>query len=248
MTERAHYTMKKYFIILLITICLSVAGCSSRNTSNSTNDSEIIESDVKADNVPNVISNAGITLDNRDTEVELQENYYPEIPAFYQSDYPNIPFGNSTIQKGGNLLTCLSMIESYITYKTITPDLFIEVHDKLCSAGSDTLTEDSIYDFAESLNKNVTKEKFEIENISSYLLKQHAILLLHIPHNSMYGMSSSYLIITGMNENGVEVRDPVRTNVDSFGHSNYDNPTYSIYDLCTAASTDSFVYIIYQED
>ena len=240
--------MKRYFIILLLTICIPVTGCSSRKVSNSNKSSEITEPDTTADCIPTVISNTGITLDNSNTAIELQENYYPEIPAFYQSDYKDIPFGNSTIQKDGNLLTCLSMIESYITYKTVTPDLFVKVHDKLCTSGSNTLNEDSIYTFAETLNKNITKERFEIENISTYLLKQNAIVLLHIPHNSMYGMSSSYLIITGMNENGVEVRDPVRTNVDSFGHSNYDNPTYSIYNLCIAASTDSFVYIIYQED
>lgn len=250
-TNNSRWHMKKYLSLTLLVMCL-VTGCSS-NKSTSVNNNEICntetpETSTQKENIPTVSSNVGITLDSVGSEIELQEEYYTEIPAFYQTDYSDIPFGTSTIGESGNLLTCLSMIESYVTYKTVTPDMFVQIHEDLCANGTNSLTEDSIYSLAKALNKTVTKESFEIENVTSYLLDRNGILLLHIPHNSIYGMSSSYLIITGLNENGVEVRDPVRENIDTFANSNYNKPTYSIYDLCIAASTDSIIYVLCPEE
>lgn len=47
---------------------------------------------------------------------------FPEPPQYYQTDYPDIPFGHGTVSTSGCGITCLAMAASYLLDRKITPE------------------------------------------------------------------------------------------------------------------------------
>lgn len=57
-------------------------------------------------------------------EQEWRQNtiYQNGIPLYYQTDYPNTPYGQGTISSSGCGITCLAMVATYLTGEEHLPD------------------------------------------------------------------------------------------------------------------------------
>lgn len=48
------------------------------------------------------------------------------VPCYYQTDYPNTPYGTGTVATSGCSMTCMAMVVSALTDYTVTPDELAE--------------------------------------------------------------------------------------------------------------------------
>lgn len=56
---------------------------------------------------------------------------FPEPPVYYQTDYPDIPYGHGTVATSGCGITCLAMAASYLLDSRVTPEQLAEQFGKL---------------------------------------------------------------------------------------------------------------------
>ena len=52
---------------------------------------------------------------------QVPDTFY-EVPEYYQSDYPDVMFGNGTIATSGCSITSLAMVATYLTEHVYMPD------------------------------------------------------------------------------------------------------------------------------
>ena len=229
--------MKKRVMLLLLAFMMLLSGCSNEepNTQN-----EITNYEGVANEITFSSDIDGISLD------DLKEVEYESFPYFYQEDY-SAKFGDSTIADTGNLVTCLSMVESYYEKVEVTPDLFIEKHSELCENGTESLNSSQISNFIEELGLGCVKEEFDLKMASDSLKTLHGCIIVFIPHNSVYGEGGSYLLITGIYEDKFIVHDPVKEsmNRNKCVNTETDDIIYNATVLTASASDSSSMWIIY---
>ncbi len=51
-----------------------------------------------------------------------QCHVYEEVPLYFQTDYPDTPYGHGTVSTSGCGITCLAMAASYLKSRQYTPD------------------------------------------------------------------------------------------------------------------------------
>lgn len=59
-------------------------------------------------------------------EQSSQPKGYGGVPLYFQTDYPDTPFGHGTVATSGCTITCLAMVASYLTGKEYKPDVLAE--------------------------------------------------------------------------------------------------------------------------
>lgn len=225
----------KLIILYAITAAI-LCGCgNSENISEEIPDTEINE--------------GSLTINDNTTNMEIddtKEHIYTSLPYFYQDSY-DIKFGEDRICDNGNLLTCLSMLESYYLDKEITPDVFVARHSELCSNGYKSLNADEITNFIETLNVGCIEEDFSVKEAVTKLKSLHGYILVYIPHTSIYGKGGSYLIIAGTYNDYFIVHDPSKISEDSNKASETKDGEmlYNATQFTLAASKDSKMWVIY---
>lgn len=226
--------MKKFALLSLLLInILTVAGCALKNAE-----------------MEHLNTSASITEElpisgERANHIQISLTDGPEpilsdVPLYYQQDFDD-EYNGSTIAVQGSLLTCLSMLESYEKSSYISPDIY---NSNFVNAKTQTADE-LILDFAQRNELTILKENLNIENLSNYLVYGDYIVLLHIPHASVFGKDSSFMLLTGVNSDGmIYVRDPNKYNLSEF--ATYDEtgqPSYHPYLVCQQASSSAYIYI-----
>ena len=131
----------------------------------------------------------------------------PFYPYYYKEDYKE-QFGDSYLYEDGNLVMCLSMIESYYKRIEITPDMFLINHNDLCEKGTESLNSAKIQQFIEDIGLGCVEADYDLKTASDSLKTLHGCILVYIPHNSVYGVGGSYLLITGISDTEFIVHDP----------------------------------------
>lgn len=171
---------------------------------------------------------------------------YPElVPIYYQNNYRDVTFGDTTIAQEGNLVTCLAMLESYYKNKSITPDIFVATHSNDCIKGIDSLNSNSIAKYANYYGSELEAVEFDFKTACEHIKRYQAKIILKIPHNSVLGNGTSYILLTGISENGIIVRDPNKDNIESYGIREENGEySYEPYLLSIAASRSSVMYIL----
>lgn len=167
-----------------------------------------------------------------------------KIPLYYQQDYIDVPYNNGTIATNGNLITCLSMLDSFYNFDFITPDSYLDTYDVNGITGEDLINE-----FAEHNNREVIKYSFDAETLGFFLVNERREVLVHITHPSIYGSTSSYIIVTTCTADGMLcVRDPNQWNIDNYAIFSYDEEF--LYDptvFCEQASSSSEMYVFIEK-
>ena len=188
------------------------------------------------------------TKDEDDTWYKMEDGSFMVVPNMFIQDYEDVKISKKyTVAEKGQLITCLSMIDSFWNGKTVTPDKFIkEYKSYIKSDGScdiDAISEEIMKD------DSMTYEKMDFDAMimSEKISKNQAVVLLEICHNSIYGKGKSYMIITGIAEEGYAcVRDPNKWNNDNLASqykTDMDETLYPLTEVLASAGNDSTMYI-----
>lgn len=234
------------YILGIIIIILFVGLYAKTNLNNSpshpsddteetlTLSTEFIDSNIIVRNNPEESSH--ITI-NRSTSPYKE---FLTIPLYYQQDYKDVVYNNSTIASSGSLITCLSMLESYYCSDFITPREYVDMHYV-----QNMSTDELINDFATNNERNIIKLSFDAETLGNYLVHESREVLVQIPHPSIYGTPSSFILVTTTTADGkLYVRDPNQTNIATYASYSLDNePLYNPTIFCEQASSSSYMYI-----
>jgi len=182
------------------------------------------------------------------TWIKTDMGRFMVVPNMFVQDYPATKLSEDyTISEKGTLITCLSMIDSYWSSETITPEVFIEKYDEFIN-NDGTCDIDSISNnFMNTQWVAYEKMTFNPETMSELISTYDATILLEIPHSSIYGKGKSYLIITGISDNGyAAVRDPNKWNVDNLAYeykSTNGEYLYPLCDILSAAGNEAIMYV-----
>ena len=218
-------------------------GCSSKTNTGEN------KMQVTASSEEEVDSQSNITFNSSDTSVIISDvdsaTEIEDYPYYYKEDYDDA-FGNSYLYEDGNLVMCLSMVESYYERTEITPNMFLANHSELCKDGTESLNSTQITNFIESLGLGCVETSFELKTASDSLKTLYGCILLFIPHNSVYGNGGSYLLLTGISGTEFIVHDPSKRSENINILEKRDNQiVYNATTLTAAASNSSKMWIIY---
>lgn len=191
--------------------------------------------------------------------VELHEYNYIEIdidrgpegtfytmPMYYQKDFEDIQMGDLNIAKNGNLITCLSMMDSQYSADYITPDKFLEKYSMYINEDGSFDKVALIQAVAENNYRKLTIESLDVLKLPVYLETYQLNVLVHINHPSIYGDNSAYMVITGITPEGnLYVRDPIYKNREEYATVTEQGETvYSSFDFFLEAGKDATVYVM----
>ncbi len=172
---------------------------------------------------------------------------YLFVPTYYEQDYKDISISkDNTFDTAGSLITCLSMINSYYNNDDSKPDAFFkEYNSYFDNNGLCDIEKTATAFLGEDIE--VIKEPFNPVNVAEYIKNDLAVILLEIPHTSMYGKNTSYIILTGVTDDYVAVRDPNKANIQRYAikdvKSSMDEYLYHYTDVITSAGTSSNMYV-----
>lgn len=152
----------------------------------------------------------------RDTEIqetfaatappETEPAGYDTVPAYYQTDYPYIRYGDGTIGSSGCGITCLAMAATYLTDREYLPD------DLAWHFGG--YGENNI----QRLDYGIAQMRLPCEKNHDWRQTQQAlqegkIAIILVDGRSLFTKTEHFLLLTGINEEGrYLVIDPFRPN------------------------------------
>lgn len=167
------------------------------------------------------------------------------LPMYFQQDYKDIPFGNSTIGSCGNLLVCLSMMESKICNDYINPVDFMKKYELYLSDKG--INKSVLQKMASNDNRDLRIETFDLKALGEYLRVNRLPVLIRINKPSKYCETSTYIIAIGFDETGlIKIRDPNQANISKFAKITEDGETwYDPTSICQAIGNDSLMYIFF---
>lgn len=125
-----------------------------------------------------------------------------EVPLYFQTDYPDVPYGNGTVKTSGCGITCLSMIASYMTDKEILPD---ELAKEFGSRRDSNLGR---MEYAsETLGLTYEKE-FDWKTLIQ-ALEDGKVAIALVNDTTRFTGSQHFIVLTGVTDDGkVMVNDP----------------------------------------
>lgn len=135
----------------------------------------------------------------------VPDSFY-EVPEYYQTDYPDVLFGNGTIATSGCSVTCLAMIATYLTEQEYTPE---EMAYHFGSYGKNNI---------ERLDYGIAQMQLpyhRTENVQEVLqaLNDGKVAILMMDDESLFTNEQHFIVVAGMNDAGkYVVNDPLETN------------------------------------
>ena len=139
--------------------------------------------------------------------VEAEEKpSYALIPQYFQDDYPDEEYGNSTVAKGGCSVTSLAMVATYLT-------------------GHEYLPDELAYYFGGRAENNIRRLELGSEVLRlpykkagnwrdvMKALKEGKIAIVLMNHTSIFTDTQHFIVLTGLNEEGrIMINDPYKPN------------------------------------
>ena len=171
--------------------------------------------------------------------------YFARIPLYYQQDYVDTVYKGSSTENN-SLVTCLSMIVSFYESEYLTPNILMDNYGeqiKLLTSQTD------IVNFiSEKYSLYYEEVPLTIQALTSIVFEECYPVIIRIPHNSIFGIGSSCLIVSGGTEDGdFIVRDPNKDNLSSY-YVTYkdDEPVYISDTVMSQASISATMYVLRQ--
>ena len=130
----------------------------------------------------------------------------PEIPLYFQTDYPNNLYGGGTIANNGCSVTCLAMVATYLTEHEYLPDELARYFGGLAESN------------IERLEKGATAMQLpwkKMENFHKAMeaLREGKVVIALMGWDSIFTDSQHFIVLTGFNEDGlITVHDPNEAN------------------------------------
>ena len=130
------------------------------------------------------------------------------VPLYFQTDYPNVRYGNGTVATSGCGITCLSMVASYMTGHTYLPD---ELADYFGGRAENNIQR------LEKASDALQLPWHKAENFHKVLeaLREGNIAILLMESTSIFTNSQHFIVLTGISEDGrIFVNDPYEPNYE----------------------------------
>lgn len=232
----------KQIISLILATTLLFAGCGKTKIEQSIDSSNNVATQ---DTDTPYFTNVG-AYDPNDTSRDKNTCDFTYIPTIYMQDYDiKMPNGKK-VSNAGNLVTCVSMIASYLNCKWIEPDNIINEYPQLFDNSGNLILKDALNEFSGEGTYDVMD--YDFNDMAVGLADTYDFCLVKIPHPSKYGNLSTYLIIEGFTEDmKAGVRDPNKANILAYAEiGKYDYmPMYDVGDLIISLGQGTKMYMFY---
>lgn len=151
---------------------------------------------------------------------------FNEVPQFYQEDYPDVRYGESTVAKCGCGVTCVAMVASYLTDHEYRPDILAKQYG--LSGDSHVKRLELIMS---ALELPVERMVFDwLEVIDALNNGQVAIVL--VDEDSVLTTSQHFIVCIGVTEDGkILIKDPSILNCDKFQYTGEFETGFEIKDV-----------------
>lgn len=175
---------------------------------------------------------------------------YTYFPQMYMQDFAGVKMPNGEdVSKSGNLLMELCIIDNELGKgfdgpddSVITPEIFIEKYPNIFLENGNI----DVNAYASLIGSYTPEgEEFDLDKVAQYLTEPYEVgILTYIPNPSIYGMDSTYLLITGLNNGRCIVRDvnknnlPLATIDEEIGYH-----YYNLADVVTAVGTRGRIWV-----
>ena len=132
---------------------------------------------------------------------------WEEIPQYFQTDYPEIPYGHGTVSTSGCGIVCLSMAATYLKDRNLSPEILAK------QFGSLSMNNVQRIDYAiEELDLPFAYKPRRWSQMMAALRNDQLVILL-VNGNSEFTDGQHMLLLTGVTDSGrVLVLDPYEPN------------------------------------
>ena len=137
---------------------------------------------------------------------------YDYVPLYFQTDYPDVPFGKGTIATSGCSITCLAMVATYLTNQEYTPPQLAHYFGSYGETNIDRL------------NYGIEQMQLPCEytydvDATLQAVREGKVAIALMGETSIFTTSQHFIAITGMGEYGkFLVNDPMEANYTGSRH------------------------------
>lgn len=137
---------------------------------------------------------------------------YDYVPLYFQTDYPDVPFGKGTIATSGCSITCLAMVATYLTNQEYTPPQLAHYFGSYGETNIDRL------------NYGIKQMQLPFEytydvDATLQAVREGKVAIALMGDTSIFTNSQHFIAITGMGEYGkFLVNDPMEVNYTGSRH------------------------------
>lgn len=142
----------------------------------------------------------------RETVPETVRNTYDTVPNFYETDYPDIRFGNGSFADYGSGVTSVAMVAAYLTGYEYTPDQLAGWFSNYI--GNQIQILEHISD-----ELQLPWQSAANFHVALQALREGKVVITLMGQNSVFTSGQHFIVLTGINEAGkIMVNDPNRNN------------------------------------
>lgn len=128
------------------------------------------------------------------------------VPRFFQTDYPDVPYGDGTVATSGCSMACMAMIVSALTDQTVTPD---NLAKRFRNADGSHIQRMEAIATIYDINYTKTFAMYDVVNA----LKAGKLVVEMVARPSPFTSTQHLIVLTGITDNGkILVNDPMGTN------------------------------------
>ena len=139
---------------------------------------------------------------------ETSAETLPEVPLYFQTDYPNQRYGNGTVATSGCGITSLAMVASYMTGYDYLPDILAEYFGGRAENNIARM---------EHASDVLQLPWHQAENFHEILaaLREGNLAIIMLNHLSIFTEDQHFIVLTGISEDGrIFVNDPFAPNYE----------------------------------
>lgn len=128
------------------------------------------------------------------------------VPQYYQTDYPNVPYGSGTVATSGCSMTCMAMVVSALTGQKVTPD---NLANRFRNADGSHVQRMEAIATIYDIKYTKTFAMYDVVNA----LKAGKLVVEMVSSPSPFSKTQHLILLTGINEDGkIFVNDPMGSN------------------------------------
>lgn len=137
---------------------------------------------------------------------------YDHVPLYFQTDYPDVPFGKGTLATSGCSITCLAMVATYLTNQEYTPPQLAHCFGSYGETNIDRL------------NYGIEQMQLPCEytydvDATLQAVREGKVAIALMGETSIFTTSQHFIAITGMGEyEKFLVNDPMEANYTGSRH------------------------------
>lgn len=138
-----------------------------------------------------------------------EKTVYNDVPAYFQTDYPYVKFGNGTISTSGCSITCLAMVATYMTDQEYLPP---QMAYHFGSYGKTNI---------DRLDYGISEMRLPYERTSNVIdvlnaVRNNKVAIVMMDDESVFTTEQHFIVVAGMNgPDKFIVNDPIKDHYDT---------------------------------